>query len=256
MTGANLEITDELLVAYVDGELDPFQRDVVSVALEDNPALRRRADEMRLSRDLLCEGFPVAADGGVPAPIDAAADRLAEACAQRSSPAPHPYLLSRWQKYALAAGVMLCVAGAATYLFRRSADPVTALMQISPGTPLHDVLESRASAEVLKIPGENAAIRAVLTFRAKDGRYCREFEILAGSKGATGIACRDHGEWHAEVMMSSAAFPPAENNYTPAGESDEPAVAAVADRLMQSDPLDAHDEARLLATQWGESDHP
>ena len=115
----------------------------------------------------------------------------------------------------------------------RTPEPVTTLMRIDSETPLHGVLESAPSAKVINVPADDAAVRAILTFRAKDGRFCREFEILAASGGSTGIACRDHGEWRAEVLLNVAATPPNGNYYTPAGQSDEPAVAEVAERLIQ-----------------------
>ena len=58
MADAKLDITDELLVAYVDDELDEAQRAMVRSVLEINPALCRRADEMRLARDLCAKPFP------------------------------------------------------------------------------------------------------------------------------------------------------------------------------------------------------
>jgi hypothetical protein len=259
---ARIDITDELLVAYVDDELDAAQRAMVCSVLDSNPALCRRADEMRLARDLLREAFPLRPDARIPEPIDAAANRLAEACARRSSHRrPAPRFQKRW-KYATAAGFALCVAVAASYLAwrvgsERTPQPVTALTRIGPDTALHGVLESAPSAEVINVPAEDAAVRAVLTFRAKDGRFCREFEILAGSGGgSTGIACREHGEWRAEVMLSAAAAPPDSNYYTPAGQSDEPAVAEVAERLIQGDPLSAQEEASLLASGWRLSQSP
>jgi hypothetical protein len=253
---AKLEITDELLVAWVDDELDAAQRAMVSSVLANNPALCRRAEEMRLSRDLLREAFPLRPDENIPAPIEAASNRLAEAGARRSSP---PRLVSslfqRWWKYAAAAGLVLCVAASASYLaWRGASEPtersVTALMRIGPDTPLHAVLETAPSAEVVNVPAENAAMRAVLTFRAKDGRFCREFEILAGSEGSTGIACREDGNWHAEVMLNAAVDPPNSNYYAPAGAADESAVAEVVERLMDGDPLSAGQEAHVLASGW------
>jgi hypothetical protein len=261
VTAGNLDITDELLVAYVDDELDPDQREMVRSVLATHPALSRRADEMRLARDLLSEAFPLRADASVPAPIEAAANRLAEACARRSSRKPVVSSARHWRKYAVAAGIALPLLGTALYLVWRNGDgsdgdPVTALMDVDPGTPLYGLLESTASAEVINVPGEHAALRAVLTFRAKDGRFCREFEILAGTRGASGVACRDHGEWHAEALMSAAAAPASSNYYTPAGSSDEPAVARVIDRLIQGDPLGLPEEAGLLANGWKTTDTP
>jgi hypothetical protein len=258
---AKLDITDELLVAYVDDELDPSQREMVRSVLAGNPALSRRADEMRLARELLNEAFPLRPDADVPAPIDAAANRLADACAQRSSRPKVTSFSRRELRYAaIAASLLLCVAVAATYLVRRddvdSADRAGALMRIDPETSLFQLLEHTPSTEVINIPADNAALRAILTFRAKDGRFCREFEILAGTRGTTGVACRQQGRWHAEVLMSAAAATPNSNYYTPAGESDDAAVSDIVDRLIQGDPLGAEEETRVLASGWEASKRP
>jgi hypothetical protein len=252
---SKLDITDELLVAYVDDELDPAQRELVSSVLAINPALCRRAEEMRLSRDLLREAFPLNPDASIPEPIEAAANRLAEACARGSSPSPLAAPFRGWRKYAIATTVVLGMAGSATYLARRAErtsteSNVTALTRIGPDTALHRVLESIPSAQLIDVPAEDAAVRAVLTFRARDGRFCREFEVLAGSRGSTGIACRERGAWHTEVLLSAAVAPPDSNYYTPAGESDEPAVAEVVNRLIQGDPLSAQEEAHVLSSGW------
>lgn len=261
MAEAKLDITDELLVAYVDDELDEAQRALVRSVLDTSPALCRRAEEMRLSRDLLREAFPLQPDASVPASLDAAATRLAEACAAPAAPRAPTFRFQRSRKFAIAASVVLSVTAAAAYFAWRvgsgpTREPVTGLMQIGPGTALNRVLETARSAEVINVPAEGAAVRAVLTFRAKDGRYCREFEVLAGSGGSTGIACRTDGEWRAEVMLSAAAAPTDSNYYAPAGGSDEPAVAEVAEHLMQGDPLGAQEEARLLASGWRTSPSP
>jgi hypothetical protein len=259
-----LDITDELLVAYVDDELDADQRAMVRSVLDTNPALCRRADEMRLARDLLREAFPLRPEASVPASIDAAANRLAEACAGRFTRRPPAFLFPSWPKYAVAAAVALCVTGSASYVAWRlgrepTRQPVTSLMRIGENTPLRGVLESAPSAEVIKLPTEDAAVRPVLTFRAKDGRFCREFEIFAASGGSTGIACRERegeGDWRAQVMVSTAGAPPNSNYYTPAGQSDEPALDEVVDRLIEGDPLSAEEEARALASGWRTTQNP
>jgi hypothetical protein len=258
---AKLEITDELLVAYVDDELDADQRAMVGSVLATDPALCDRAEEMRLSRDLLREAFPLHPDAGIPTPIEQAANRLAGACARRTFRQRIPFLFQSWRKYAMVAGIVLCVAAPAGYLAWRGGSeangrPVTALMQIGPDTPLHGVLESTPSGDVVDVPAEGAAIRAVLTFRAKDGRFCREFEILASSGGSTGIACRDQGEWRAEVILSAAAAPTNSNYYTPAGQSEDAAVAEVVRHLIEGDPLSAQQEAHVLASRWRAPDTP
>jgi hypothetical protein len=255
---ATLELTDELLVAFVDGELDATQCAMVRATLDGNPALCRRADEMRLARDLLREAFPFQPGAAVPAAIDAASKRLAVACARQPRDSRKPSGLRYRRNIAIAAGFLLCVLAAASYfIVRPAADQtrpmVTALTRIGPENPLHGVLESTASAELIKIPGEDAAVRAVLTFRAKDGRFCREFEILDDSGSSTGIACREDGHWRTEVLASGGVAAPTGNSYTPAGGSDEAAVAEVYESLIQGEPLGIEEEARLLADGWRQS---
>ncbi len=257
MPEARVDLTDELLVAYVDDELDAAQRSMVSAVLNRNPALFRRAEEMRLARDLLREAFPLQSQALVPARIDTAADQLAAACASHPWRARKPSgFRYRRRNQAIAAGLVLCTVAAASYFALRPAASeaprpmVTALTEIGPENPLHGVLERTASAQLVKIPGEDAAVRAVLTFRAKDGRYCREFEILADSGSSTGIACRQQGHWRTEVLASGAAIATDGNSYTTAGASDEAAVAEVFDGLAQGEPLSIEEETRVLAAGW------
>jgi hypothetical protein len=255
MAEAKLEITDELLVAYVDDELDASQRVMVSSLLTDNPALARRAEEMRLARDLLREAFPLNPDASIPPAIDVAANRLAEAHARRGSRRRATYRFKDWRKYSMVAGIVLCVAAPASYLAWRAGgestgSSVIASMRIGPTTALHRVLESTPSANVINVPAEDAAMRAVLTFRAKDGRFCREFEVIASSGGSKGVACRDQGEWRAEVLVSAAVAPTSSTSYAPAGESDDAAIAEAVGRLIEGDPLSSQQEARVLGSGW------
>jgi hypothetical protein len=252
---AKLDLTDELLVAYVDDELDSRQRSMVSAILDRNPALSRRADEMRLARDLLREGFPLQPDAIVPARIDTAAAQLAAACANHRSGSRKASGFRYRRSYAIAAGLLLGMVAASYLVLRPASDErqqptVTALTEIRPENPLHSVLESTASAQLVKIPGEDAAVRAVLTFRAKDGRFCREFEMLADSGSSTGIACREQGHWRTEVLASGVAVPADGNFYTPAGGPDEAAVGEVYEGLVQGEPLSIDEETRVLAAGW------
>ena len=261
MAEGKLEITDELLVAYVDDELDVTQRAMVSGAMDGDATLSRRADEMRLARDLLCEAFPLQPEAAVPARIDAAIKNLAAAGVRHSS-RPRTALRYRYRtSRAIAAGLVLFAMAVAGYVALRDASEstgnnVAALTRIDPDNPLHHLLESTPSAELIE--GEGAALRAVLTFQAKDGRFCREFEVFSDSESSTGIACREHGHWNTEVLLSAAAIPPNGppdgplngNYYTPAGGFDVPAVAEVVERLIKGEPLNVQQEAHLLAAGW------
>jgi hypothetical protein len=242
-----------LLIAYIDDELDTSQRGMVGAALEQDADLRRRAEEMRLSRDLLREAFPLESSALVPAGIESAADRLASAARQQMSVSEGR--ASRFPLiYAIAAALVLCTVAVAAYIARQPATPtprtVTALTQIDSGGALHTLLEDTPSGHALAVPDEEATLRAILTFRADDGRFCREFEILANASSSAGVACRENGQWHTEVWLRTAAAEPSSQHYTPASGGEDPAVAIVVERLTQQDPFGAAEEARLLAANW------
>jgi hypothetical protein len=249
VTEAKIEITDELLVAYVDDQLDDAQRAMVSATLDRDPPLCRRAEEMRLARDLLREAFPLQPAATVPVRILEAEKRLAAACAQHLPRARRAVRVNL--KYVVAAAVVLCAVGAATYLAWRAGGEragalATAVGPIDPGNPLHGLLESTPSAQIVNVTEHDAALRAILTFRAKDGRICREFEIVARSGASTGVACRGDGHWRTEVLLSTAAAPPSSQYYTPAAGSEDAGIDAVVDRLIQGDPLSVEEEAQVL----------
>jgi hypothetical protein len=249
---AKLDITDELLVAYIDDELHAAQRAMVNATLERDAALRRRAEEMRLSRELLREAFPLQSPETVPVRLDAAAERLAAVCTRQFRSARHPFSLR--PKYAVAAAVAVFAVAAVAYFawqpVKRTPQKVTQLAQIEPGNPLHTLLESTPSAQLVEVPEDGATLIAILTFRANDGRFCREFEILASARSSTGIACREKGQWLTEVRSSTVAALASSNYYTPAAGSDDPAIAAVVDKLMQGEPLGVEEEAQVLAAHW------
>lgn len=253
MTEAKIEITDELLVAYVDDELDTSQRALVNATLEHDADLRGREAEMRLSRHLLREAFPLQSFQPVPPRLDAAAERLAAAACAEKPRAAGRAPQTRF-RYVLAAAAAVCAVGSAAYFARQplKSTPlqITTLTQIPPGNPLHTLLESTPSAQMIEVPEEGASLRAVLTFQANDGRFCREFEIFARSGASTGIACRENGRWRTEILMSTNATPPSTDDYTPAAGSDDPALAAVVEKLMQEDPFSAEEEAQVLGSGW------
>ena len=110
MADGKLDITDELLVAYVDDELDEAQSAMVRSVLETSPALCQRAEEMRLSRDLLREAFPLLSACCFSASFVVAASRLADACAKPASRRARRFQFRNGWKYATAAAVMLGMA--------------------------------------------------------------------------------------------------------------------------------------------------
>jgi hypothetical protein len=134
---------------------------------------------------------------------------------------------------------------------------------IDGSTPLHAALERSASATPTAWASADGsvtgAIAPVLTFRAADGRYCREFESLTrgaangGEHAAVGVACRGaDGAWRAEVV---AAVPPSsvagmDSAYAPATAPGPEVIDRYLSAVMEEDALGAEAERELLDNGW------
>jgi hypothetical protein len=245
------EIDTETLMAYADGELDAEQRKEVEALLERDPEARAMVRKFRESADLLKDGLDSVLTEPVP-------QRLIDAIGA-TAPASNVVELRRspgrvrrsnfWPSLAAAASLVLAVGLVGSILLLDRAKPpatdvatVHALQQALEGLPSGAVLET----------GDGIRVMPVLTFRAADGRVCREYEREAPLGSATGLACRDEAErWIAEVEVERDPMQDgsAENAYQPAGGAGDP-ISEVLDRLGAGAALSAEEEGRLLGSGW------
>jgi hypothetical protein len=104
---------------------------------------------------------------------------------------------------------------------------------------LHHVLESLPSNEERAAgPAQGAtAVRAVLTFRTKEGGYCREYEAAGPQGRFQGLACRQAGgHWAVEAHVAQ-----------------EPAAAGT-QAASQAEVLDKIAESRMEGDAFGEAE--
>jgi hypothetical protein len=254
----NRTVSDETLCAYLDGELAPAERADLEQDLARDPALRERLERFQGVMALLNEDLADPAGETVPEPLLKAARDLAEARSAASNVvqlAPRRSLPSaaRWQ-LPIAAAVTLAVGGVlggAVQAWRgdgRIAQQVATLdaALIVPANPLHAALERTPSGDSVTV-GDNR-LHMILSFAAKDGRYCREFDVATKGAASVGVACRDDGAWRLEVLL--AAKPPEDGAYQPASGYNTKAFDDVVGALMKDAPLDKAKERDLIARNW------
>lgn len=90
---------------------------------------------------------------------------------------------------------------------------------------------------------DGAAIRMLGTFQKQDGAVCRAF---AGAQ-ASGIACRDGGQWHLQHVLPGSRADTA--GYRQAGSADGE-LMAIAQGMAKGDPFDAAQERAARAKGW------
>jgi hypothetical protein len=245
--------TKETLSAFIDGELDPTEREQVAVLVNSDPRLKGYIVEQEQLRASLHAAFaPIIAE-----PIP---DRLLAIAAETpisfrvrlrrwlgaAGGAQHGNATGRFIVPALTMGLGLIVGVAvertsiATNDFATSASTGAIVARAE----LAQTLDQRLAAEEQK-----GAARIGVTFRDKTGALCRSFEVSRDSSTTDGFACHSDGEWQVGALVSRPPSP-ANPAYTLAGSSMPDAIRDAISAHIEGVPLDAAAERRARDRGW------
>ena len=238
-----LELNDELLCAYMDGELDAAMHARVEQALVDDAGARVRLERMRVADERLKAEIPLPALQ----PNDPLSARIlgGEPVSRTTRPA------LRWSVAitALAAGISGVIVG--FVLSKPQEVPEAPVVASAPSPSLSGAssntllaaLDSGESGKTIE-DGERAA-QVILTFETEDGRYCRAFRSREASAAAEGVACRNGAQW--QVVAWDGTVDPNEG-FRVAGASE--LLDDVMDRLGGSAALESAEERALIERHW------
>ena len=246
---------DQTLMAYADGELDEVQRAEIAAAMEQDPELAHRVQRQRALRAEVAGAFASVIDQPLPERLVAATRGGGVESAQRTQPRAEvvqfpgrvaPPVGRQWggrQWAAMAASLVLGVL-LSLKLFT-SPEP---LMTASHGALAASGALARAlDQQQASTQRESDLVQIGVTFRTRDGRYCRSFALRAAD--TAGLACHVDGEWQIPV---TAAAPAAEGGLRPAA-SPPPAVLQAIEARISGEPLDAADEELARRSGWDPS---
>jgi anti-sigma factor RsiW len=235
-------ITNEKLAAFADGELDESESAAVRDALASDDLLRARLTRLHSVDDQLRAAFSGVGEDDVPA-------RLARLI---DTPAPAVSVYARVGRW-LPAGAAIA-AGVTGVLIGGMWTAPTSNAWLKPhGAAL--ALAGSAQSAADHTPSGSRYVEGTLTakpvvsFRAGDGRLCREMQIEGPQVAAVTIVCREAGEWRVEALVRAPAQAQT-NGYRPAGATHDPAIAAVQARLQIDSVLDAKSEDDAIAAGW------
>jgi hypothetical protein len=261
-------LTDEILMAYADGELGTEDRARVDAVLERDPNSRARLAIFQST------GTPLAALYQKPmleAPpahlvnmvLNHGSAKLLQTIKRAARPKSG---LAAWRLWVFPihvpwpmafASVALLVAGGGLGWFLRSAsEPGSSLVAFDKGHlfatgALQQVLEKAPSLQEARIDGAagNAVTaRVILTFKSKAQTYCREYEVGTSGQGShTGLGCRDKtGKWAIQVYVPSNGI----GRPGLAGGAGTPAIDTIVDEIMDRDALGRNDETAAIKAGW------
>jgi hypothetical protein len=242
-----MRFDDETLMAYADGELDEAARAAVEAAMAADPDIARRVAGHRELRGRLHAAFEPVLNEPVPEALLAgvrAAPRTASVVPLRFRSAP------RWswpQWAAMAASLVIGVLSGALWLRPGAGGgPITARngQMLASGE-----LSIALSNQLASTQSPNAPVHVGVSFRTRDGLYCRTF-VLADAQALAGLACHERGSWQLQVLARSEAGGNAGGVWRPAASGLPPAVARTLETLIAGEPLDAAAEAAARARDW------
>lgn len=246
-----MNVDDETLMAYADGELDAAQRAQIAAEIEKDPALAARVEKHRALRAEVAGAFATVLDQPVPdrlraaasgnaAPVERARGNVVQFPTKGNRAPPTPWRAREW--FAMAASVVLGVVISWRTFAPGSPEVITASngALVARGT-----LAAALDRQLASNQASDAAVKIGLTFKARDGSYCRSFALSAG--GTTGLACRTGAEWHIPVTASADA---AGGDFRQAAGAIPPAVMQAIEARIAGDALTAPDETKARDAGW------
>ncbi len=269
-------ISNEMLMAYADGQLDRDESARIEATLASEPAVRARFEVFAATGTCLAGHFRKPMDEPVPRHFIDLIERYGHSTGTTKRPMAklHVTLADKVRlamasllprpSMALAYSMVLLVGAGVGWALQStgSRSPGAELAQntvVSNGVilaqgALRRALESAGSGTpvVSNGTGEAAAtIRTRLTFKSQSQGFCRQYELkVQDGTHYAGIGCRDEGgNWRVQMHTPVAGRASAGERIVPAGDANA-TVAAMVDRLMEGDAFGAAEEAALINRQW------
>jgi len=260
-----MKITEDLLMAYVDGEADAETRAAVEAAMAADGAIRERVEAHRRLRGTLSGAFGSAMSEPAPERLLAAVRGehgpspssrpaeivdLAAVRARKAAPKAPPRPRRAWIQWSALVACLAIGVIAARGLGSIGTSPMIADRHgtlVAQGG-LSQALDQQVAGSALS---PDQAVRIGVSFRTTEKLYCRTFQVVRGD-GLAGLACRAPTGWQVRVAAASPAHGVGAAGYRTAGSATPPAVSATVDAMIDGAPLDAQGEAAAKARGWRE----
>lgn len=254
------EHDDELLSAYLDGELSKADANELERRLARDPKLSERLESMRAMDRVAAVAFHEMDERPMP-------KRVLELLGEEKERPHASNVVPLWRNTGLGEFIRLPVALAASialvaglwlggFLGNGGAPEGAAWAnRIVEDSALYAAFDRAASGESMEL-GNDRYAEPVLTFRSDGGAWCRQVRITGGPAPAATLACRRNGEWQVElVAFAPAAAAPDEGEYGQASAVSTPAMRAALDELMSREPpLGPAEEADVIDREWETGD--
>ncbi|MCS0658429.1 anti-sigma factor family protein [Massilia terrae] len=243
-----MNISDDVLMAYADGELEAPQRAEVEQAMRADPKVAAAVERHRALRADVFAAFAGVLDEPVPERLQPRAasatshvrvDAL-QAAGARALPARWSWAQWGGMAASLAVGILV---GALGWQGAHGGGSEATVARVDGALVAQGALDKALSRQLASEQVQGAGVKVGVSFQAKDGGYCRSFTM--GSTG--GLACRSGGAWRVPVLAEGEKE---EGAYRQAGSAMPPAVLDAIDGRIAGSTLDAAAERSAREQGW------
>ena len=247
--------SDEMLMRFADGELDPATAARIEQAMETNDSLVARVAAFIETRAQAQAALKPLLDEPVPEKLVTAVEQMIEAKRAGDKPGTAQVLpfgsgrvaarpTPRWM-LPIAASLAAVIGGLAGYWAANTDERAQGGLWVAGviRPALGEALATVESGKEIRLAGISDRFRAIATFRNEAGDLCREFEVdLADRSTVMSVACRSGDEWR----VSFAVVAPGDaGGYAPASSTE--ALDAYLSAIEAGAPMSAEEELQALA---------
>ena len=228
-------MTQERIIAYVDGELGPIEELRFERMMAANPAVAAEVERHRRLRGAIAAHFGPIAGEPLPERLTGLLGKGGNVIAFPDVRPPNRWFGQGGRYAALAATLVagLIVGQHLPRVIEPQGDGV-----VAQGRLAHVLDRQLASAP------QQADYRIGVSFRSANNRYCRTFSGTAGS----GIGCHGEQGWALERFVAGGAAD--QNGPYRQAASPSAEILAAAQDMMAGAPLDAAQEKQAQARGW------
>jgi hypothetical protein len=256
-----MTISDEMLMAYADGELDATAREAVESAMREDPQLVERVARHSALRRRVQEAYSAVLSEDVPERLLRAAQgatatepkivNLQDARTLREHSAPRTLPLRRqWRSVGTMAASVIVGVGVGFFIWGRTVPPFArnADGALVARGQLAQALSNQLAAEQSRA----SSVQIGLSFLAKSGDYCRTF-ALSGGQSPSGLACRHGEEWQVRAVTQGADGAAGASEYRTAGSAMPALIREFVEAQVAGEPLDQAGERAARQRDWSTS---
>jgi hypothetical protein len=233
-----MKFSQETLMAYADGELDPETRRAIEAEMAVDPQVAQEIERHRALRCDVGQAFAGILDERVP-------DRLLRAAKKSSAPQRRQWSWPEWTS--IAASLLIGILAGRALLPQSGGVADGLIASGSDGRIVASGALAQALSQQLSSQ-DGGGVDIGLTFRARSGEYCRTF----GARSATpvvGFACHEAAGWRIDMLSTGPRREPGGDYRMASTQLPAPVVQAIAER-MQGEALDADEEVIARRRGW------